>query len=186
MHPELLDNSTFLKYYRMWQENQTSVVFVPLAEFFTLYKMYDEAVSVCRTGLYYHPNMVSGRIAIGKAYIAKGDYAKAREHACHALHIMPDNMAAKKILEEVKNQIQSTTTKIETRNVEDYKTEQDKVVQKIVAKIASPKFSTVTIGKLYLKQGHYNKAKSVFKEILEKDPNNTEAQQELSKIEAQY
>lgn len=193
MHPKLLENSTFLQYYSMWQSNPSSIVFVPIAEFFILYGMYDEAVNICKTGLYYHPNSVSGRIAMAKAFLANNDLESAREHACHALLTKTDNVDAKNILDEIKKRHKDTSItaprekveETEAKNIPTVVLTQQKVAQETQKAIVKfqKSFNTITMAHIYLNQGHYDKAKRIFEDILNREPENEFARRGLAQIQ---
>ena len=79
MHPELLNNSIFLRYYRQWQDDPSSIVFASIADFFLRYDMIDEAFKVCRMGVKRHPKLVSGRIVMAKIHLRRGNWEEAEE-----------------------------------------------------------------------------------------------------------
>ena len=62
MHPDLLNNAPFLRYYSQWQENPKSMVFAPIAEYFRLYGMADEAIKICLEGLLNHRSCLGHRL----------------------------------------------------------------------------------------------------------------------------
>ncbi len=101
MHPDLLNNSVFLKYYRQWQEDASSVVFAPIAEFFIRYGMLDEAMDVCREGLKRRPDFISGRVVMAKVHIKRGETEKARQLLCQILVSSPSNESARNLLTEI-------------------------------------------------------------------------------------
>ncbi len=102
MDPRLVENPTFLRYYERWQADPKSVVFAAISEIFRGYGMFDEAIRVAEEGLKYHPNFVSGRVALGKAYLAAGDFGKAKEEALRVLNAAPNNHEAAAIIEALK------------------------------------------------------------------------------------
>ena len=51
--------------------------------------------------------------------------------------------------------------------------------------VPSTEEATVTLGELYLKQGHLPEAASTFREVLEREPENLGARERLQEIEAQ-
>ena len=102
MDPRLVENPTFLRYYERWQNDPKSVVFAAISEIFRGYGMIDEAIKVAEKGLVYHPNLVSGRVALGKAYLAAGDFSRAREEALRIITLAPNNPEALAIIEALK------------------------------------------------------------------------------------
>ena len=145
MHPELLNNSIFLRYYNQWQEDPTSIVFAPIAEYLQIYGMLDEAIKVCLEGLKNHPDLVSGRLALAKAYVRKMDFEKAREELRRVLILMPDQEKALELMAQVDKELSPTP----------------KTKQPIG-------WETVTMAKIYASQGHLHKAREVYQAILQR------------------
>ena len=65
---ELLARSHFARYFNAWQRNQRSIVFVPLSEICREHGYLQEAREICETGLRFHPESVSGRLALARIY----------------------------------------------------------------------------------------------------------------------
>lgn len=49
---------------------------------------------------------------------------------------------------------------------------------------SQPLFYTITLGRLYEKQGHIKEAIEIYKKILEKEPNNQEAKEGLKRCKS--
>ncbi len=79
MHPNLLNNSHFLRYHNQWQENPTSILFAPIAEYLISYDLLDEALKICLAGLVHHPKMVSGRLVLAKIYFRQKNWLWHKE-----------------------------------------------------------------------------------------------------------
>lgn len=172
MHPELLNNSLFLRYYRQWQENPSSVVFAPICEYFLRYGMIDEALHVCGEGTKQHPNLVSGHLVMAKVHIAQGDRGKAMQSVETVLSIVPDNGSALEL----------------KRQIEDSSADRSAGVDSEVAKVVPfkkretrriPSWETVTMANIYTAQGHYDRARDIYNSILSRDPGNDAAMKGL-------
>jgi len=77
-----------------------SRLFAQLAEELRKDGQLEEAIGVCRTGLQKHPNYPSARITLGRALIDSGDLAGARAELETVLQGAPDNILARKLLDE--------------------------------------------------------------------------------------
>lgn len=107
---ELADNEQFQakgmnpeieRYLAMWERDPKSRVFAPLAESYRKIGQLDRAVEICLKGLQIHPNYVSGRVALGRAYFEKGDYTNAKSQLEMVFEADPENLVAAKTLGEI-------------------------------------------------------------------------------------
>ncbi len=178
MNPELLNNSLFLRYYRQWQEDPTSIVFAPVAEYFLLYGMIDEAFTVCREGIKRYPTLVSGRIIMAKVHLKRGNWEEAEDELQQALNIMPENDRARVMLEEIE-ELKAREARGEMSM---------KVPAPAVAHVpheersSAPSWNTVTMAKIYATQGHRDRACEIYRTILKADPANEAARNGLDAL----
>lgn len=156
MHPDLLNNTIFLRYYSQWQENPTSMVFAPIAEYFRLYGMADEAIQICLVGLKQNPQLVSGHLALAKAYLDKKENEKARLHIDSVLKMIPNH---EKAVELVKNYFSAPPPPKK-----------------------NSAWETLTMAKIFATQGDVNKARHVYQAILKREPENQEAKNGLQSL----
>lgn len=163
MHPELLNNSLFLRYYNQWQQDTTSIVFAPIAEYLLHYDLLADAVKVCEAGLSHHPDLVSGRLTLAKAYVRQKEFQKARQELRRVLALVPNQEKALELM----GRIQSEQTKFEP-----------------APRFQTENWQTVTMAKIYAAQGHIDQAREVFQAILNRDPQNEEALQGLQSLES--
>jgi len=89
------------RYLSMWERDPKSRVFAPLAESYRKIGQLDRAIEICEKGLQIHPNYVSGRVALGRAYFEKGDYESAKTHLEMVFEADPENLVAAKTLGEI-------------------------------------------------------------------------------------
>ncbi|MDP2599210.1 MAG: hypothetical protein Q8P84_00550 [Deltaproteobacteria bacterium] len=160
MHPDLLNNATFLRYYSQWQENPKSMVFAPIAEYFRLYGMVDEAIKICLEGLKQSPGLVSGRLALAKAYLHKKEGEKAKFHIDFVLKMVPNHAKALELLKTPSPPVGPACLPAGRGGGEGKK---------------SFAWETLTMARLFAAQGHTEKAKSVYQAILKREPSNREA-----------
>jgi tetratricopeptide (TPR) repeat protein len=79
---------------RRVQKDPASIAFAQLAEECRRAGHYDEAVTVCRTGLNLHPGYLSARVTLGRALIELNDLDIALAELEHVLKSAPENLAA--------------------------------------------------------------------------------------------
>lgn len=160
MHPELLNNSLFLRYYGMWQRDPDSVVFTSVADFFLKYGLINEAFEVCQKGIVRHPDLTIGKIVMAKIYIARGEYDEAEKELSKVIRSLPDNKMAADLLAGIKNKKNKGEENFTVPN----------------------KWHTVTMARIYAAQGHIEKAREVYNSVLKRDPNNKDARMGLESI----
>jgi tetratricopeptide (TPR) repeat protein len=181
MHPELLNNSTFLKYYNRWLEKPDSMVFASVAEFLIKYNHFDEAIKVCREGLKHMPNSVSGHMALAKVFIKRGDMEEADEELRHVLRVVPSHTKALRLRSEIQI-VGDVGGKVELEEEEEITSEYPTQEPAEVTKEDAPEWQTVTMAKIYSSQGHHEKAKQIYRAILARDPSNEAAREGLGSL----
>lgn len=105
MHPELLNNSTFLRYYQQWQRNPESIVFAAIADYFLRYRMIDEAAEICQHGLKRFPQLISGRLVLAKIFIAQESWDEALSELHFVLSLQSEQQEALSLIAQVKQQL---------------------------------------------------------------------------------
>src|SRR3954471_14110712 len=90
---------------RRVQADPASIAFAALAEEFRRVGNYADAIETCRTGLQRHPAYLSARVTLGRALIETGDYVGAREELETVLRSAPENLAARRGLEQIHEQL---------------------------------------------------------------------------------
>jgi tetratricopeptide (TPR) repeat protein len=219
MRQDLIENPVFLRYYERWQADQTSVVFAPLAEILRNHGMIDDAINIVEEGLKHHPDLVSGRIVLARAYLSRGKFEESRAQAFMILGLMPNHSEARAILQEIvetegitrAKPVVITVTPEELHKVtqirpdpireskfdifEDEPTE-DMPITEVPVTVDELEFleeygegpsdheawHTVTMAKILASQGHFSRARKIFRKILEREPNNEEAKVELGRL----
>jgi uncharacterized protein DUF4388/uncharacterized protein DUF4339/tetratricopeptide repeat protein len=82
------------------EKDPSSRLFAQLAEELRKEGQLEDAIAVCRTGLQKHPSYASARITLGRALLDSGDPAAARVELETVLQGAPDNILARKLLDE--------------------------------------------------------------------------------------
>ena len=86
---------------RRVQKDPGSIAFAQLAEECRRAGLYEEAVTVCRTGLDLHPGYLSARVTLGRALIELNDLEIALTELEYVLKSAPENLAAIRGLAEI-------------------------------------------------------------------------------------
>ena len=86
------------RYLKEYQDNPRSRIFAPLAEAYRKTGLVDEAIEICKEGLQYHPNFISGMVALARAYLDKGLYTATIRELEKVVSEVPDNYLAQKLL----------------------------------------------------------------------------------------
>lgn len=87
-----------IKYLKIYQDDPTSRIFAPLAECYRKIGLVDEAIEICKEGLSIHPDFVSGKVALARAYFDKKMFAQVRNVLHPIIEKIPDNIIAQKLM----------------------------------------------------------------------------------------
>ena len=96
----MADDSRISDLERRVASDPASIAFAHLAEEYRRAGRLDDAVRVCRTGLARHPQHPSARATLGRALLAQGLHQEARRELAAAAAGDPDNIAARRGLDE--------------------------------------------------------------------------------------
>ena len=173
MHPELLNNSLFLRYYRQWQDDPDSIVFAPIAQYMLMYGMVDQALKICREGLKRHPGLISGRIVMARIHLKRGNWEEAEGELRHVLSVVSDNAAARGMMGEIEAM----------RRAEREGTPAHSDRAKGSDPTSDPSWNTVTMAGILASQGHGEKAREIYLSILKGDPTNEAAKAGMAELD---
>jgi len=95
------DGEEIARYQQILSREPTSLVFAALSEAYRKRKMLSQAVEVCRRGLHYHPNFVSGRVALARAHVDSGQVDQAQEELERVVVAVPENLIAQRLLASI-------------------------------------------------------------------------------------
>ncbi len=157
---ELLRNPHFSRYYRTWQKNPLSIVFIPLAQICREQGLFEEAKEICEQGLARHPDSVSGRLMLAWIYFDMDQVAESRRMVEGILTEFPIQQEAKILLERI---VRTT----EPSHENDHTTKPQ--LQPISL------WENVTMAKIYADQGEAKIAQRILDRLLTHDPNDVRA-----------
>ena len=180
--------------------------FARLADLLRLDGRYDEAESACLEGLEEFPGYDSGHMVLALTYRDKGEIEKALIEFHTALKCEPENLLALKSIADIhwdaeefslarsyyRQVLQRDRYCAEARErvrrkpkIEDHekrppaKTENGRDFKGVDQDV----FSTVTLARLYVRQGHIRLARQVCEGILEKDPDDSRVRAFLDELD---
>jgi len=167
---ELLRNPHFARYYRTWQRNESSIVFVPLAQICREQGLLDQAREICERGLEKHPSSVSGRLMLARIYFDQDHMAEARSTVVRVLDEFPGQQEAMTLLARIRRsqgdvnedeEITEVSSSPEAGGLEPAK--------------STSLWENVTMAKIYADQGETRVARQMLDRILAKNPNDERA-----------
>lgn len=181
MQAEIRENPTFLRYYEILQRNPSSVVFAPLAEMLILHNCYEEAITICKKGLEKNPKLISGRVAIARAYYGVSNFRRAVQEAEKVLESYPSHPDALEIVELGGKKLE---LKIEGGRAE--APSQQKASREFMPSRLDPtqdnRWNTVTMAQILANQGNIVMAKKIYNQILDKEPDNITAKEGIVQL----
>ncbi len=157
---ELLRNPHFSRYFRTWQKNYSSVVFIPLAEICREQGYLGEAREICTKGLVHHPHSVSGRLLLARIYFELDRLEEAKKLVHEILSEQPAQKGAQTLLDSI---VRTTHT--------------DEVQKVSVPTSPASLWENVTMAKIYADQGEVKIALQILEKILSRNPAHTIALQ---------
>lgn len=182
-----------------------SRLFAPLADAYRKSGEVERAIELCEEGLERYPDYASAHVILGKCFYDKGATERARAEFLRVMELDPENMVALKFMGDILlaegNREKAVecysrlltidpTNEVVARMLEEVQEEfQVKKIDldddKAVKKVESPKeLATMTLAGIYAAQGYYNKALKIYKDIIRKEPGNSEAQEMVEKLQS--
>lgn len=89
------------RYQKLWDSDQTSRVFAPLAEAYRRSGNLQRALQTCRQGLNLHPTFAGGWFQLAKIYLDRKEIPKAIEGLKKAVALAPENFQAHNLLADL-------------------------------------------------------------------------------------
>ncbi len=188
-----------------YDRSPESRLFAPLADAYRKKGDVDRAIELCEKGLEGYPDYASAHVILGKCFYDKGATERSRAEFERVIEIDPENLVALKFMgdilmdegdrdasisfyrrllsidptnEEVSGKLKGLEDEFREREI-------DLDDEKTVRKAGQPaELATMTLAGIYAAQGYYNKALKIYREILDAEPGNTEANEMIGKIEA--
>ncbi|MEY4615988.1 MAG: hypothetical protein RJB66_948 [Pseudomonadota bacterium] len=95
-------NDEFLeRYQKIWDEDQTSRVFAPLAEAYRRSGNLQRALQICRQGLNLHPSFAGGWYQIAKIFKDRQEFEKAIDALKKAISLAPEHIQAHSLIADL-------------------------------------------------------------------------------------
>jgi tetratricopeptide (TPR) repeat protein len=159
---ELQRNSHFMRYFRTWQKNELSIVFIPLAQICREQGFLEIAREICEKGLARHPTSVSGRLMLARIFMDRDEDEKANEIIEKVLHEYPAQQEAQALLEKVSRCRGDGDRTPKEQLREDRPYEQP----------TTSLWENPTMAKIYADQGETRIALKILDKILARNPQN--------------
>jgi tetratricopeptide (TPR) repeat protein len=183
--------------------------FARMADLLRLDGRYDEAESACLEGLKEFPGYDSGHMVLALTYRDKGEIEKALIEFHTALKCEPENLLALKSIADIHWEAEEFSLarsyyrqvlqrdrycaevrervrrKPKPNQPEDHEERQPAGAEngRDLEGVERDVFNTVTLARLYVRQGHIRLAKKVCKGILEKDPDDSRVKAFLDELD---
>ena len=187
-----------------YDRSPESRIFAPLADAYRKNGDVDKAIELCEKGLENYPDYASAHVILGKCFYDKGATERSRTEFERVIEIDPENMVALKFMgdilmsegdrdeaiscyrrilvidptnEDVSGKLEGLENEFREREID------LNDAGKVKKAGHSGELATMTLAGIYAAQGYYNKALKIYGEILDSEPDNTEATEMVAKIE---
>lgn len=186
------------RYQQILARESSSLVFAALSEAYRKRNLLDQAIAVCRRGLHHHPGFVSGRVALARAYVDKGETDRAAKELERVILTAPDNLIAQGLLlaiYEEKNDwdnLEKTVHRILSVDPQDEKARKSwqalrtqPTANESAAGGACGEIVTQTLAEIYASQGYYDKAFDIYSKLSVREPENPNLHERLADLKQQ-
>ncbi len=185
------------RYKEILAREPSSLVFAALAEAYRRKDLPDEAIAVCRRGLHHHPEFVSGRVALARAYVGKGETDRAVKELERVILTAPDNLIAQGLLlsiyedREDWDDLEKTVHRIlsvdpcDERAKRAWKKLQGHAEEDPAdapSEDRSREIVTQTLAEIYASQGYNDKAFQIYRQLSLRDPENRNLHERLADL----
>lgn len=160
------NHPAFQRYFDLWQKDESSFVFVPLADMLRSEDLLEEAREVCERGLQHHPDSVSGRLILAKVYWNLGRKEEADGIARQILERMPSHPEAQKFLLHDPLGSEATSDQREREGEAPPALPAEGVTRTPIM------MQTLTMAKILAEQGAFTEARTIVQMLLQQDPDN--------------
>lgn len=168
---------------REFREAPDTTLFAPLSEAYLKQGRPKEAEDLLKEGILKHPNYLPAHLLLGRCYKEDGRYEEAREEFNKVLNLDKTNIPAYRELAEIYEKLEDKENLSKT-----YKTilklyPYDEKAKEYLKREKEPKpFATIAIAKLYESQGLFKEALEIYKQVLEREPENEEAKRKVEEL----
>jgi len=160
-----------------WPSAAEANAFIRLAERQRAQRRFDEAIEICHKGLEKMPHFLPGRLLLGICYLEKGMITEAKGELEKVAEEIERCFSFYESMTQVYRHEKSNLDRaFEVLQESLYlRSAQEEVPFKTpeAERPAQPSIQTDTLADIYVKQGHLQKALSVYQEILAREPENT-------------
>lgn len=158
----LIRHHHFIRYYRTWQKNPLSLVFIPMTQICREQGLLTDAREICEAGLSRHPESVSGRLMLARVYFDMERLEEAGDIVREILSALPVQQEAQTLLEKIRRclgtEVVSPPTTVPS------------------GKPAVTLWENLTMAQIYADQGEKAIARRIVEKILSREPENLVAQ----------
>ena len=195
-----VETDEITRYREILAREASSLVFAALAEAYRRRNMLDEAIAACRKGLHHHPGFVSGRVALARAYIDKGETERAVKELERVILAAPDNLLAQGLLLTIYegrgdwDNLEKTVHRILSLDPQDEKARKcwqrirmrptDGTGEKSAAR-RSGEIVTQTLAEIYASQGYVERAFEIYRKLSLREPENRSLHERLADLKQQ-
>jgi tetratricopeptide (TPR) repeat protein len=186
------------RYQEILARESSSLVFAALSEAYRRRNMLDQAIAVCRKGLHHHPGFVSGRVALARAYVDKGETDRATKELERVILTAPDNLIAQGLLLSIYEEkhdwdnLEKTVHRILSVDPQDEKARKSwqtlrtgLKTSESAAASGSGEIVTQTLAEIYASQGYYDKAFDIYRKLAVREPGNPCLHERLADLKQQ-
>jgi len=186
------------------EKDPDSRLFAPLADAYRKTKEIDKAIELLEEGIKKHPDYASAHVILGKCFYDKGATERAKTEYEKVLELDHENMVALKFLADIllaEGKKEDATDYYKRLLTIDPTNEDVSKILKEIAKEFSVKelniedskkvkderprqLATMTLAGIYAAQGYYNKALKIYRDILDKEPENKEVLSMVEKLQS--
>jgi tetratricopeptide (TPR) repeat protein len=186
------------RYQEILARESSSLVFAALSEAYRKGNMLDQAIAVCKKGLHHHPGFVSGRVALARAYVDKGETDRAAKELEKVILAAPDNLIAQGLLlaiyEEKRDwdNLEKTVHRVLSVDPQDEKARKSwqtlrtqPTTDENAADGGSGEIVTQTLAEIYASQGYFDKAFDIYRKLSVREPENPNLHERLADLKQQ-
>jgi tetratricopeptide (TPR) repeat protein len=181
-----------------------SRIFAPLADAYRKKGEVDKAIEIVEKGLEKFPQYASAHVILGKCFYDKGATERAKAEFTRVLDVDAENMVALKFMGEIflaedkradaaeyfkKILVIDPTNEDVAHALEEM--EESFVIREIDLGGEKPvrdehprELATMTLAGIYAAQGYYGKALKIYRDVLEREPGNREAQEMAGRLQS--
>ena len=186
------------RYQEILARESSSLVFAALSEAYRKRNMLDQAIAVCKKGLHHHPGFVSGRVALARAYVDKGETDRAAKELERVILAAPDNLIAQGLLLAIYEEnrdwdnLEKTVHRILSVDPQDEKARKSwqtlhtqPTTNENAAGGGCGEIVTQTLAEIYASQGYYDKAFDLYRKLSVREPENPGIHERLADLKQQ-